>query len=180
MNDNFNTTIEYRYSINTSPKLLILGYKRSGKDTVAEYFRDNFGMTFQSSSMSACEIFLFDALKDKYGYKTIEDCYNDRVNHRAEWYDLIKEYNKDDKAKLAREILNKTGCYVGMRDREELNASRYLFDLIIWVDSEQRVGKEDITSCNITKDDADIIIQNNGTLEELQVKLQKLGKCLFI
>lgn len=160
-------------------KLLILGYKRSGKDTMAEYLRDNFGMKFTSSSMAACEIFLFDALAPKYGYKTIEECFNDRHHHRPEWYQLIRDYNKDDRARLARAILEKTGCYVGMRDREELAGSKALFDLVVWVDANKRVGVENSDSCNLTKEDADIIIDNNGTQEEFFVKLQKLGHLLF-
>jgi len=79
-------------------KLLIIGYGANGKDTVAEYWQKEFGLTFSSSSLTACKIFLFDYLKDKYNYKTYEECFNDRHNHRQEWFDLIKDYNKDDGA----------------------------------------------------------------------------------
>jgi hypothetical protein len=47
-------------------------------------------------------------LKVKYGYKTSEECFEDRVNHRSEWYDMICEYNLNDKAKLAKGILEIT------------------------------------------------------------------------
>lgn len=97
-------------------KLLIIGHKRHGKDTLAEIFRDNFGMTFNSSSNAAAEIFIYDALKNKYGYKSFKECFYDRMNKRAEWYDLICEYNVKDKARLAKDILKDNDCYVGMRD----------------------------------------------------------------
>lgn len=134
-------------------KLLIIGKARSGKDTLAEYFKKEFGFTFKSSSEMACEIFLFDKLKDKYGYKTVEECVNDRVNHRAEWFDLIKEYNTPNESKLAKEILKRTDCYVGMRRKEELEACKKagLFDAIIWVDGR---GEEDSSSITVSKEEA--------------------------
>lgn len=63
-------------------KILILGHARHGKDTLAEILNKEYGMTFMSSSQAANEIFLFDELKNKYGYKTKEESFNDRVNHR--------------------------------------------------------------------------------------------------
>ena len=160
-------------------KLLLIGYARSGKDTAAEYLRDNFNLTFKSSSLAACQVFLFDKLKDKYGYTTPEDCFNDRHNHRQEWFDEIKAYNKEDGAKLAKAILETSDCYVGMRNIDEFLVCKEqsLFDLIVWIDAEERVGVEH-GSCNITKNEAHFVIENNGTEEEFKEKLFKLGKLL--
>jgi hypothetical protein len=115
------------------PKLLLIGNARHGKDSLAEILNEEFGYTFESSSQSAANIFLYDLLKDKYGYTTPEECFEDRVNHREEWYLSICEYNKDDKARLAKSILEKSDCYVGMRDKEEISECmrQGLFDLII-------------------------------------------------
>lgn len=147
-------------------KLLIIGHGRHGKDEAAEYLNRNYGMTFKSSSMAAAEIFMFDALKDEHGYKTIEECFEDRVNHRAEWYNLICDYNKEDRARLAKGILENSDCYVGMRDREEiLECQRQeLFDMIIWIDASDRVPLEDKSSFNIDWTLATHIIPNNGSL----------------
>ena len=169
------------------PTLLILGYKRSGKDTAAEYWRDNYGLTFQSSSRAAAEIFIFDELKTKYNYNTIDECFEDRVNHRPEWFNMIADYNTPDETRLAVDIVERTGCYVGMRRLEEVTACKLaknkkggqLFDLIIWIDADERIGTEDKDSCTVTKECADIIIDNNGTEEEFQIKLNNLGKILF-
>jgi len=161
-------------------KLLLIGYARSGKDTAAEYLRDNFGLSFHSSSIAACNIFLFDALKDKYGYQTPEDCFNDRQDKRKEWFDLILDYNKNDRARLAKEILKTSDCYVGMRSRDEFNecVRQNIFDLIIWIDGEERVGKEE-GSCELNKYDADIIIDSNQGPYELYRHLDRLGKVLY-
>lgn len=116
-------------------KILIIGHARHGKDTVAQMISDNTGLTFESSSVAAAKIFLYDALKDKYGYSSFNECYEDRVNRRKEWHDLICEYNKEDKARLAKDILSINDMYVGMRSNEEVNKCLKdgIFDIVIGV-----------------------------------------------
>lgn len=153
-------------------KLLIIGHGRHGKDELAEFFVKNHGMKAESSSMAAARIFLYDVLKDKYGYKTFEECYEDRHNHRSEWFDLITEYNKDDKCRLAREIMKDSDIYVGMRSSEEIKACKEakIFDKVLWID---RPGYplEQEDSFNITINDADASVLNDGSLEDLGKKV---------
>lgn len=165
---------------NNEIKLLLVGHCRHGKDSLAEILHENFGLSFISSSQACADIFIYDALKEKYGYKTPEECFNDRVNHRQEWYELICEYNKDDKARLAKEILKYNNTYVGMRDSSEIKEclKQGLFDLIIWVDASKRLPREDSSSFNITEADADIVIENNGSFEEFKEKAIRLGSFL--
>lgn len=154
---------------------------RHGKDSFAEILNEHFGLFFQSSSQAAANIFLYDSLKDKYGYKTPEECFEDRVNHRAEWKTMICDYNKNDRAKLAKEILKNSDCYVGMRDREEINECmrQGLFDIIVWIDASDRLPLEPADSFDIDKSCADIIIENNGTFEEFKEKVLRFGKILY-
>jgi dephospho-CoA kinase len=162
-------------------KVLILGNARHGKDTLAELFNQHFGLTFMSSSQASADFFLYNQLKDKYGYTTSEECFEDRVNHREEWYQAICNYNKDNRARLAQDILSRSDCYVGMRDKEEFNecVKQKLFDIIIWVDASKRLPLEPGTSFNINMSDADIIVENNGTYEEFVEKSKRIGKVLF-
>lgn len=161
-------------------KLLIIGHARHGKDTVAEILLEHYGYQFKSSSELAAEIFIYDELKEKYGYQNFQECYIDRMNHRSEWYNLIKDYNQPDRAKLAKEILKMADCYVGMREREEILecVKQKLFDLIIWVDRSEHLPLEPADSFNIDKSLADIIIDNNGSLADLVHKVFRLGKLL--
>ncbi len=163
------------------PKLLIIGSARHGKDTFAEILRDRMGLKFQSSSQAAADIFIYDALKDKYGYKTSEECFEDRVNHRAEWFNMITDYNSPNRSRLAKEILNINDCYVGMRSRLEIQecVKEGIFDLIVWVDASDRLPLEDSDSFDIDKSCADIIVENNGTLNQFTMKVLKLGECLM-
>jgi hypothetical protein len=164
------------------PKLLIIGHARHGKDSMAEILQENFGLKFKSSSEAAAEIFIYDVLKEKYNYKTPQECFKDRVNHRAEWHQLICEYNINDKARLAKGILEHADCYVGMRDYREIKEciNQNLFDLIIWVDGSERLPLEDVSSFNIDKEDADIIIDNNGTYDEFENRVIRLGEALTV
>jgi dephospho-CoA kinase len=156
--------------------ILIIGHAQHGKDTVAEMIREKIGLEFKSSSIAAAEIFLFDALKDKYGYSSHMQCYEDRVNHRIEWFDLIVDYNKEDRARLAKDILKNSDIYVGMRDVEELEEcqNQGLFKTIIGV-YDPRKPLEHPLSFNIDLwDESDFVIPNSSSLESLSSKIDKI------
>ena len=159
-------------------KLLILGHARHGKDTAAEYWRERFGLSFKSSSLAASEIFIYDTLKDKYNYQNPEECFEDRVNHRKEWYDLIVAYN-DGQCRLTKDILRTNDCYVGMRSLKEYLLSQHLFDLVIWIDASGRLPKEPVASMTIPMKVADIVIPNNGIEEVFLRKLQRIGEQIW-
>ena len=162
-------------------KYIVLGQKRSGKDTFAEILFEAYGITYSSSSEASNRLFLFDILKEKYGYKTLEECFEDRFNHRDEWYKLICEYNSIDKTRLAKDIMKDFDMYVGIRDLEEFQAcvKNNIFDLIIWVDASERVHSENEKFMEITKSMADIIIDNNGTYEDFKERVIRFGKFLI-
>lgn len=132
-----------------SNKYLILGHARHGKDTFAELLCKYTGLTAQSSSWFIAETIAFPRLKNKYNYSTVEQCYKDRVNHRVEWLNLIKEYNTPDKTRLAKEILKTSDIYIGMRSREEYEAclKENLFDKIFYVCACPRLKETDSTMC---------------------------------
>lgn len=154
-------------------KILIIGHARHGKDTLAQMMSDIYGFTFKSSSVAASEIFLYDALKTRYGYSSPQECFEDRVNHRVEWHDLICDYNKDDKARLAKDILINNDIYVGMRSHEEIAACKDegLFDLIIGI-YDPRKPMESKYSFDIDFwKECDIVIPNAGSIEDLRLKI---------
>lgn len=160
-------------------KLLIISDScRAGKDTAAEFLRDNYGMTFYSSSHFAAQKFIFEALKEKYNYKSIEECFEDRVNHRQEWYEMICEYNSEDPLRLAKEMLETSECYVGMRSLREQKAAwdTNTFDIILWIDASERLGEEASTSNTLDKRYSHIQIDNNTNLEDFYNRLHAFGK----
>lgn len=162
-------------------KLMVMGYKRHGKDSFCEYLRDEYGVTFASSSYTACELFLFDELKDRFGYGTVLEAFNDRGAHRDLWYNSIKAYNeKHGLDALGKHIYTSNDVYCGIRDREEFYALKKAgyFDLSIWVDAGKRLPPESQSSMNLTPDDADLIITNNDSLSAFHAKIQLLYSVL--
>lgn len=59
--------------------------------------------------------------------------------------------------------------YCGLRSKEELDAIRGqgLVDFVVWVDASHRLPAEPISSMKLSYQDADFIIDNNGTLADL-------------
>lgn len=152
-------------------KLMVIGYARHGKDTVCDHLRNKYGLTFVSSSYFVAKRAVRPYL-EKIGisYDTLDACYADRVNHRDKWYDAICLYNKDNPAKLGRELYQEHDIYCGMRNIAEFNAlkSEKVFDFAFWVDRGLRVEPEDKSSNTLSPELADFVIDNNGDLSHLK------------
>jgi hypothetical protein len=149
--------------------IYIVGHGRHGKDTVAETLRDRFNFTFTASSWFMADKVIFPALKDKYGYTTVRQCFYDRHSHRSEWFDLIDKANPNG-TELSEAIFKQNDIYVGIRNKRELDAVKAdpRFDpFVVWVDASNRLEPEPGSSMGITIDDADYVIDNNGTVEDL-------------
>lgn len=158
-------------------KLLIIGHARHGKDTVAEILERECGLRFTSSSYHVAGR-LFE-VRQEWGlpdYSTVDECYADRSNWRDVWHQFITDYNTPDASRMCREILEKSDVYVGMRARREVDSVRSLFDLIVWVDAGDRLPPEPYTSNNLDAEDADIVIPNHGTLEELRRRVRRFAR----
>ena len=157
-------------------KLLVIGHGRHGKDTVCEILRDKYDYSFESSSQFCSKLFIYDQLKDKYGYSSEEQWYADRHNHRAEWYDAICDYNVPDAARLGREMFTAYDIYCGLRNKREFFAMQNtgVFDYAIWVDRSNYLMPESKDSMSLEQWMADYTIDNNGTLEELEFNVDQL------
>ncbi len=157
-------------------KLLVIGHGRHGKDTVCEILRDEYGYTFESSSKFCSKLFIYDQLKDKYGYANEEQCYADRHNHRAEWYNAICDYNVPDAATLGREMFTAYDIYCGLRNKREFFAMQNtgVFDYCIWVDRSNHLPSESKDSMSLEQWMADYTIDNNGTLDDLWFNIRQL------
>jgi hypothetical protein len=163
------------------PKLLVIGHGRHGKDTVCELLRDRYQFVFRSSSDFCAERFIYLALRDKYGYNSYSQCYEDRHNHRTEWFDMIHDYCKDDYARLGREIFRENHIYCGLRNKAEFHAMRNtgVFDYCIWVDRSDHLPLEDRSSMNLDIWMADYVIDNNSTLDTLKRSVNDLADHLL-
>lgn len=155
---------------------MIIGYGRHGKDTVCDILKTYYGYTFQSSSMFCAELFIFNTLKERYGYTSVEQCYEDRHNHRSEWYNLIKDYNREDPSLLGRQLYRQYDIYCGLRNAAEFHALRNagIFDYSIWVDRSEHLPPESSDSISVKPWMADYTIDNNGSLDLLKRNTRSL------
>lgn len=181
------------------PKMLIIGHARHGKDTVAEILRDEYGFIFTSSSLFCADRVVMPAITEwrtgisttrtnivtghwgfpgqaRRPYASAEECYEDRANHRALWFDLISHHNREDAARLAGDILEYHDVYVGIRSKREFHAAvnEGLADLVVWVDRSDRLPLEPKSSMQLEPWMADYVIDNNGSLAELRMEVHRL------
>jgi thymidylate synthase (FAD) len=155
------------------PKVLVIGHARHGKDTVAEQMTELMGLKFISSSMFVAEEIIWP-LWGKERYATFGAMFDDRVNYRSTWFNLIAAYNTPDMTKTASTMFQRGyDIYVGMRRRVELEACKAdgLFDVIIWVDRSKHHPPEELDSMELRPEDADVYLDNNGTLGQLNDQL---------
>lgn len=149
-------------------KLLILGHGDHGKGETADIIEALYGIRSCSSSWAACKEAVFPVLAPKYGYESVQECHDDRRNHREEHAECIEKYNTPDPTRLTRKIQEEFDGYDGMRKDREFQPSKHLFDRIIWVDAFGR-GKPADPSMDIEFDPKCMVwLDNNGSLADLE------------
>lgn len=158
--------------------ILVLGHGGHGKGTFCKLLEDVYGLRSMSSSQAALP-FIFPALQAAFTAAcgrpvqgTPEDAYAVRGGYRKLWKALISLYNTPDKTTLSRQILSQVPVYDGMRCAEEFAASRALFNHVFWVDASKRKGPD--PSMGIERTDDMILIDNNGSLEDLSGQVRAL------
>jgi hypothetical protein len=162
-------------------KLMVMGYARHGKDTVGEMLKRIYGMRFESSSMACVEKIMLPAFNAiGLQYLSAEACYEDRVNHRAFWFECIRKFSYKDETRLGRLIFETNDVYCGIRNKEEFFACKAakVFDYSIWVTRMKVLKAEDEASCTVDPTMADFILDNNGSLLQTEFGLYQLMRFL--
>ena len=162
-------------------KIVLIGAGQHGKDTVGKLIEKHGGLKCTSSSEAALELFLFDLLSEKHGYKTIQEAYENRHKNRKEWYEAIQQYNTPDKTRLACDIMKSGDVYVGMRDPEELHAclEAGIFDFVVGVYDPRKPLETHSKVVNV-HEDSDYLIYNDKGLEELEIAVIDFLKTFHI
>lgn len=163
-------TTNFDTNFKPEPKLFVIGHGQHGKDAVCEIIVKRLGWKYKSSSLFCIEKFIFEQKGEEWGYSTALEMYENRHKHRAELHDLISEYSKDDKTRLSRAILAENNIYCGIRCDKEFLASKYLAPSI-WVDASLRMPLEGKDSMKLEEYMADITVDNNGPLSNLETNV---------
>lgn len=156
-------------------KILILGAGESGKTTAANYLRDRYGLSFTDSSLACAEVILpvLNAARGSMGappYINATHAHQDRRNCRMLWKECIALYNAADPSALTRLILSKCDLYVGMRAKREYEASRGLFDAVLYL---RRGGLAHDPSMGIDYDLEAMWLVDAETIEGQRAQLDK-------
>ena len=156
--------------------IAVCGSGGHGKDTVSDYIAKETLLRYrESTSEFSVRQIVFPVLSEKYGYKTVQECWDDRRNHRSEWAALIWAYNSESPTgvRLYQEMIPNNDIINGCRNDAEFAICKQLriFDKSIWVDASKRLPVEDSTSCQITATSCDFVVDNNGTIAELKKQL---------
>lgn len=162
------------------PKLLIIGHARHGKDTLAELIQAKMGLAFTSCSHFVGKECIWPVW-GKERYPTFEAMFEDRVNYRKTWADLISAYNTPDKTRTAKTMLDRGyDMYVGMRRMDEFMACHEakLFDHVIWVDALKRLPPEGRDSNEMIPSLADLYVDNSGSIDNMVLFVELLQKML--
>jgi dephospho-CoA kinase len=158
------------------PTILIVGHKNHGKTTLAKMICGVTGLKAEDSSMAALKEVIYPVMENRYGYKTLEECYADKEAHREEWFELIAMYNKGDETRLARKILENNDIYVGMRRTEELEKSREegIFDYVIGCYNPNKPLESSGSNTVDPLKDSDFVIFTDGSIEDLKKKVTNI------
>lgn len=172
------------------PHLLIIGEAGHGKDELMGYLASQYGYEGWSSSFFAAHAFMRERMLERTGinYGTVLDCYNDRRSpeHRQIWFEEIEDYNADDLTRMATEMLAQRPVYNGMRSDKEFYGCKAanLFDFVLYLDATERLKAEGKyvpdKTLKIPKSEADAVMYNNGSLDDLALKADHLMKLMRI
>jgi len=160
-------------------KLGISAPGRSGKDAVAEMLRDCSVLRYTAGTSYWARHLVFKKFRGIYDYPDAEACWLDRHSHREEWAAVIGHHNARDPIQLYRDCLAEQDILTGVRWRREMLACREakLVDLWLWV---ERPGIPADPTQEFTAGECDLTIVNDGTLEDLRKKVERIAEGLGI
>jgi len=149
--------------------IAICGRGQAGKSTTSKMISELTGFKYMQSTSQALAETIFE--KSKSGcfgrsFENVQECWEYRSEHRVMWAQLIAEYNKPHGTTLYEDMLQTNDIMDGIRRINELQAcrKRNIIDFAIWV--EREIAPPD-ASLNYGPEACDIIINNNGTLNDL-------------
>lgn len=144
-------------------QIAICGPGRAGKDDASNWFKEHTSLRYVESTSQAATSLVFKQLANKYGYKSVEECFADRHSHRVEWARIIWAHNSihfGNGITLYTDMLEHSDILNGIRKAGELHICRLrnLIDLAIWI---ERPGKTEVGSMTLTASHCDITVIND-------------------
>lgn len=153
------------------PKLALVGHSRCGKDLAGKWLGENTVCNYQGSLS-----WLLNPIIARKMNMSEAECWRRRhefVEKMIGLYDEIREHDPCGVIRVAIEECN-ADVITGVRDLQELKTAvaSGAIDLIVWI---ERDTVPSDPAMRITKEDAHIIIENNGSEQDLYNKLYRFS-----
>lgn len=163
-------------------RIAVCGYGRHGKESTSRILSELTGLCYTKSTSEAAAELVFSHTQESHGYETVQECWNDRHQHRSTWAKIIWDHNKPLGITLYADMVrNGIDILDGIRQADEIAAcvEHGIVDLTVWVDASKRKPIEDASSCTLGPDDCQYIIDNNGTIEQLRANVIQFAETHF-
>ena len=147
-------------------KVLVLGYSMAGKSTAAEIAASMLGC---SNPVNTSDILIHDFCVSNN--LPMDKVVNNKNLYRDALFKFGVQKQIIDPRYPVPEALEKSDVVTGVRTPESLESVRHMFNLIIWI-SRPSINRG--PTDKLSSYDCDTTIINNGTMEELKVKLSNV------
>ena len=149
------------------PRLLILGFSQAGKSTAAAILAELLNTKYADTSSKLIEEFA------AANWLSTAEILENKDKYRMDLFKFGRAKQAVDPLWPQNVQIKDADILTGLRNPNEIQAARaiHLYDMIIWI---ERPG----VICNATDKlspvDADVVIQNDGTIADLRAKLVQL------
>lgn len=148
------------------PRILIVGWGRSGKDEAGAFFHQHCGLSYAGSTSWAAL-----PLMAKFLDLPEQLAWEQRHEHRQFWKDTCDKFRADDPLLLIKRALESgRQCVTGIRDKVEIDAAKAagIFKHILWID---RPGIPPDFTVTFTEADCTDYVRNDGSLRRFHRNL---------
>lgn len=151
-------------------RILFVGWGRSGKDTAAEYLSRITTLHYGGSTAWAAKEMVAEVL----GVHP-QTAWDTRHENREQWRQICDDLRAYDQTHLIRLALRTGEIIAGVRAGEELAAAKRekIFSYTVWIN---RPGTPPDPTVGFTEHDCQIVIDNDGTLEQFHEKLRDFAR----
>ena len=154
-------------------RVLVLGNSGSGKTTAAEIIAE----MLDSPPPRNCSDFIIEdyacsiASTPMKKLNLAKKILANKNEYRQELFKYGLARQKTDPAYPVSEAVRHTDVVTGVRTLENLNASKNLFDLILWIN---RIATSAGSTDKLKPEHADVVIDNNGSIKDLETNLRMI------
>ena len=146
-------------------KILFVGRSECGKTLAGEY-----AATLLKTKCTNISDLLVAEFAEKMGVSP-DVIMKNKEEYRKPLWELGRSYQESSPASLALKALEAGDVVTGVRNKDEFEACRGLFDKVVWV---SRFSAQAKIGDVLTPEDADVILDNNGSKNDLYMAVMDL------